>query len=158
MDGPRVCHTEEVSQKEKTIIVVCCAKLLQSCLTLYDPMDYSTPGSSVHGIPQARILGKGCHLLLQGIFPTQQLNLYLLHWQVNSLPLSHLGRNFLFPESCPYYATFSCLTKQLDWGFVRTLPTHSAVLSSSSKLEEKRKYWLSLLSSVIYNKLYCEWY
>ena len=28
----------------------------QSCLTLCDPMDYSLPGSSVHGILQARIL------------------------------------------------------------------------------------------------------
>ena len=33
-----------------------CAKLLQSCLTLSNPMDYSPPGSSVHGILQARIL------------------------------------------------------------------------------------------------------
>ena len=32
------------------------AKLLQSCLTLSDPMDCSLPGSSMHGIPQARIL------------------------------------------------------------------------------------------------------
>ena len=32
------------------------AKLLQSCLILCDPMDYSPPGSSVHGILQARIL------------------------------------------------------------------------------------------------------
>ena len=31
-------------------------KLLQSCLTLRDPMDCSPPGSSVHGILQARIL------------------------------------------------------------------------------------------------------
>ena len=29
-----------------------CAKSLQSCLTLCDPMDYSPPGSSVHGILQ----------------------------------------------------------------------------------------------------------
>ena len=29
------------------------AKSLQSCLTLCDPMDYSPPGASVHGIPQA---------------------------------------------------------------------------------------------------------
>ena len=28
----------------------------QSCLTLYIPMEYSLPGSSVHGILQARIL------------------------------------------------------------------------------------------------------
>ena len=32
------------------------AKSLQSCLTLWDPMDYSSSGSSVHGILQARIL------------------------------------------------------------------------------------------------------
>ena len=33
-----------------------CAKSLQSCLTLCDPMDYSPPGSSVHRIFKARIL------------------------------------------------------------------------------------------------------
>ena len=32
------------------------AKSLQSCLTLWDPMDHSPPSSSVHGILQARIL------------------------------------------------------------------------------------------------------
>ena len=33
-----------------------CAKLLQLCPTLCDPMDRSPPGSSVHGILQARTL------------------------------------------------------------------------------------------------------
>ena len=33
-----------------------CAKLLQSCPTFCNPMDCSPPGSSVHGILQARIL------------------------------------------------------------------------------------------------------
>ena len=32
------------------------AKSLQSCLTLRDPIDGSLPGSSVHGISQARVL------------------------------------------------------------------------------------------------------
>ena len=32
------------------------AKSLQLCLTLWDPMDYSTPGSSVHGIFLEKIL------------------------------------------------------------------------------------------------------
>ena len=31
----------------------------QSCPTLSDPMDYSLPGSSVHGIFQARVLEWG---------------------------------------------------------------------------------------------------
>ena len=33
-----------------------CAKSQQLCPTLYDPTGYSPPGSSVHGILQARIL------------------------------------------------------------------------------------------------------
>ena len=32
------------------------SEVAQSCLTLCDPMDGSPPGSSVHGISQARIL------------------------------------------------------------------------------------------------------
>ena len=35
------------------------AKSLQSCPTLCDPMDCSPPGSSVHGIFQARVLEWG---------------------------------------------------------------------------------------------------
>ena len=35
---------------------VCCAKSLQSCPTFFNPKDYSSLGSSVHGILQARIL------------------------------------------------------------------------------------------------------
>ena len=37
-------------------MVCICAKSLQSCPSLCDPMDASPPGSSVHGILQARIL------------------------------------------------------------------------------------------------------
>ena len=33
----------------------------------------------------------GFHFLLQGIFPTPGLNLRLLYWQEDSLPLNHLG-------------------------------------------------------------------
>ena len=54
---------------------VVCAKSLQSGHTLCDPLDCSPLGSSVHGIFQARILE--CYFLLQGIFPTQGLNLSL---------------------------------------------------------------------------------
>ena len=41
-------------------------------------MDCSPPGSSIHGILQARIL-ENSHSLLQGIFLTQGSNLSLLH-------------------------------------------------------------------------------
>ena len=64
----------------------------QSCPTLCDPMDCSSPLNSVHGIFQARILEWVVICLLQGIFLIQGLNLHLLHWQVDYLPPSHLER------------------------------------------------------------------
>ena len=39
-----------------TIFVLCGVWVTQSCPTLCDPMDYSPPGSSVHGILQERIV------------------------------------------------------------------------------------------------------
>ena len=42
--------------KNKMLIVCAHAKSPQLCSTLCDPMDCSPPGSSVHGILQARIL------------------------------------------------------------------------------------------------------
>ena len=56
----------------------------RGALAGYGPWDFSGKNSGV-----------GFHALLQGTFPTQGLNphlLRLLHWQVDSLLLSHLGR------------------------------------------------------------------
>ena len=38
------------------IVLLCVVLVAQSCLTLFDPMNCSPPGSSVHGILQARTL------------------------------------------------------------------------------------------------------
>ena len=65
--------------------------IAHSCPTLCDPMDCSLPGSSVHGILQARILERVAIFSSRGIFPTQGSNMCLWHWQVGSLPLRHLG-------------------------------------------------------------------
>ena len=42
------------------------SEVVQSCPTLSDPMDCSLPGSSVHGIFQARVLEWGA---IRGAFP-----------------------------------------------------------------------------------------
>ena len=42
----------------------------QSCLILWNPMDRSPPGSSVHG----KNTGVGCHAILQGVFLTPGSN------------------------------------------------------------------------------------
>ena len=46
----------------------------QSCLTLCNPVDCSPLGSSVHGDSPGKNIRVDCHALLQGIFPTQELN------------------------------------------------------------------------------------
>ena len=43
------------------------SEVAQSCLTSSNPMDGSLPGSSIHGIFQAKVLGVGCHCLLRTI-------------------------------------------------------------------------------------------
>ena len=74
-------------------VCVCDSRLL-SCPTLSDPMDCSPPGSSVHGILQARILECSC-FLLQGIFLTQGWNTGLLHCRQILYHFSYQGREEL---------------------------------------------------------------
>ena len=63
----------------------------QTCVTLRNPMDCSSPGSSVHGDSPGRNTGVGRHPLLQGIFPTQGLDPGFQHyWQILYC-LSHQG-------------------------------------------------------------------
>ena len=61
----------------------------QSCPTLCNPMDYTLPVSSLHGILQKKNTGLGCLALLQGIFLTQELNSGLLHCRHFCYHLSH---------------------------------------------------------------------
>ena len=61
----------------------------KSSPTLCNPMDSSPPGTSVYGIYPGKNTGVCCHSLLQGIFPTQRLNLGLLHCRQILYQLSH---------------------------------------------------------------------
>ena len=56
------------------------SEVAQSCLTLSDPMDCSLPGSSVHGIFQARVLEWGAHCL--------PLSWVICHFKVTVSPRS----------------------------------------------------------------------
>ena len=59
---------------KEDMCVCMCAKLLQSCPSLCDSTDYSLPGSSVHGILQARIL-EWVFAFLQGDLPNPGIKL-----------------------------------------------------------------------------------
>ena len=86
--GCRLWGCTESDTTEATAAVVVVAKF---CLFLLQP----------HGLWPTRLFcpwdspgndaSVGCCALLQGIFLTQELNSHLLHWQVDSLPLSHQG-------------------------------------------------------------------
>ena len=54
-------------------------------------MDCSLPGSFCPWDFSGKNSGVGCNFILHRIFPTQGSNLCLLHGQVDSSPLSHLG-------------------------------------------------------------------
>ena len=63
-------------------VCVCVCLVTQLCPTLATPrplVDHSLPGSSVHGILQARILEWVAISICRGIFPTQESNPGLLH-------------------------------------------------------------------------------
>ena len=52
------------------------SEVAQSCLTLCNPMDYNLPTRLLPPWDSpGKSTGVGCHFLLQGIFPTQGMNL-----------------------------------------------------------------------------------
>ena len=98
---------------------------LCSCSLFCNPVNYidhQAPPSM--GFP-SKNSGVGCHFLLQGVFQTQGSNsclLHFLHWQVDSLPLSHLGSpgvSLLIPNS---------------WFIFQRLSSHTPFLKSVRQL------------------------
>ena len=79
------------------------------CFWLFNPMDCSPLGSSVHGISQAKNTGVGYHFLFQGIFLTQGSNphsLRLLHWQAPG-KLPRKGKCLVFFDTLPVLIVFT---------------------------------------------------
>ena len=109
LHAPELGAGKKLRQKALRVCVLCVCSVVQCGPTLCDPKDYSLPGSSVHGVFQARTLEWVCHFLLQGIFLTQGSSPRLLHWQVDSLPLCHLV------TLCIFYRSWKKKTKR---GFI----------------------------------------
>ena len=82
----------------------------------------------------------GCPFLLQGIFPTQGLNLHLLHllhWQANSLPLCHLG-SLLSDSSQPHGLQPTRLLRPWDFpGKSAGVGGHRLLRGCSSQQQKK---------------------
>ena len=120
---------EEVSTESERVPACICAKSLQSCLTLCDPMDCNPPGSFVHGTLQARILEWVAVPSSRGIFPTQGMKphlLSLLLWQAGSLPLASCGK--------PLYREYT----RAMWGSWNVAPERKI----SFHYWQKQKEWI----------------
>ena len=97
-----ICHQFiKLSHIFPVCVCVCVCLVSQSCLTLCDPMD--SPGSSVHGILQARILKWVA--IPQGIFSILGLNPGLPHCRQILYHLSHQGS----PTFLYYHLSTICL-------------------------------------------------
>ena len=70
---------QEIQETGTFLHSLACA-LTQSCLTLCNPVDYSPPASSVHGIPRQEYWS-GLPFPPPRIFPTHGLNPGLLHFR-----------------------------------------------------------------------------
>ena len=78
------------------------SEVAQSCLTLSDPVDCSLPGSSIHGIFQARVLEWGAIVFARKSLSRVQL--FLTPWAIQSMEFSRA-----------VYWTF-----KLDWAHLNT--------------------------------------
>ena len=85
----KLIYIKQINEDLLCSTVLCL--VAQSCLTLCDPMDCNSPGSSVHEDSPSKNTGVGCSALLQGIFPTQGSNPGLLHCRWVLYWLRHQG-------------------------------------------------------------------
>ena len=91
-----------------------------SCVWLWDHVDCSPPGSSVHGDSPGKNAGMGCQSHPQGIFLTQRSKLHLLcflHWQTGSLRLVPPGK----PRYMSTYGQSILLYSRISYNTVKQL-------------------------------------
>ena len=98
----------------------------QSCLTLYNPMNCSLPGSTAPGDSPGKNTEAVCHVLLQGIFPTQGSNPGLPHCRRILYCLSNQGS----PTRAPTKCILNCVANNKDTIFVASNSSYKYVLSN----------------------------
>ena len=80
----------KITDSISLLVIALLCLVPQSCLTLCDPMDYSPPGSSVHGDSPVKNTGEGCHALCQGSSQPSDwsINVFFLFFSVGRLYFS----------------------------------------------------------------------
>ena len=126
-DGGKFAQNACAPEAHQCLQASVCVLVAQSCLTLWP-----------HGLQPTRLFcpwdspgkntGVGCHFLLQGIFPTQELNPRLLHcgWILSCL--SHQGSP---PRQCA----------SQDWCRGRELGAGGLPMSAAHTTSQPRQRW-----------------
>ena len=125
----------EIHKSGYNLDAVLCS-VAQSCQALCDPMDYSPPGSSVHGNSPGKNTGVGCHALLQGIFPTQGSNPGLPHCKWILYQLSHKGSPRILEWVAYPFSSRSCQPR--NWTRVSRIEGRFFI---SWATREPQEYW-----------------
>ena len=117
--------------------VLCAVLSWSDAFDSLQPMDWSLPGSSVHGDSPGRNTGASYHALLQGIFPTQGSNPGLPHCRWILYHLSHQGSpwilewvDYLFsrdPSQCRNRTRVTCTADGFFFFFTNWATTEAWV-------------------------------
>ena len=107
------------------LLFICECSVTQSCLTLCDPMDWSLPGTSVHGILQARMLEWVTISFSRGSSQPRDL--------IRVFCVSCIGRWFFTPRAT--WEAYLSVEARKDLAFLVYLQTSSQVMACVLLLE-----------------------
>ena len=117
----------------------CVWLVTQPCLTLCNPIDYSLPGSLVHGDSPGKNTGVGCHALLQEIVPTQGSNPGLQHCRWILYCLSHQES----PTQELNQGLLHCRWILYQLSYLPGKPTYMQILPHKHALHHYMDLWLA---------------
>ena len=135
-------------------VIVVVSVVAQLCPTLCDPIDCSPPGSSVHGILQARILewvaisfSRGFYSLRDTtcISSTEVLKVYNLYWFKKKILLMVMSNSDLIQKKWP------CLTMEKIWFYKWILWKTQIWCSMYLLISLSAAFWL-LVTSLHFRK------
>ena len=128
----------------------------QLCLTLYNPLDWSPPGLSVHGIFQARILELVAISFCRRFSRPRNWTRFccVLHWQGDSSPMCHDWVPFSIPYLVFYNRkTFGYLSRKQNSCLLSGWERGTGLCVSLVTLLTKLCFYLHLyLNFPIYSK------